>query len=83
MKLDKILPHVNARSLGATNGLAQTAIAIARAIGPVFSTSLFALSVEYNILGGGFVYVVFIAVSVGAVMSAKRMPERPRNDDSE
>ncbi|KAF9068458.1 major facilitator superfamily domain-containing protein [Rhodocollybia butyracea] len=36
----------NPYSLGATNGLAQTAVSIARAFGPVSTTSLFAVSVE-------------------------------------
>lgn len=73
----------NAYSLGATNGIAQTAVAIARAIGPVFSTSLFAFSVEYNILGGNLVYVVFIVVSVGAILAAEKLPKRPTNNNSE
>ncbi|KIK66115.1 hypothetical protein GYMLUDRAFT_158193 [Collybiopsis luxurians FD-317 M1] len=38
----------NAYSLGVTNGLSQTAVSIARAIGPVSATSLFALSVQIS-----------------------------------
>ena len=40
----------NKHSLGATNGLSQMAVSIARAIGPAMSTSLFSFSVENNIL---------------------------------
>ncbi|KAH9054522.1 MFS general substrate transporter [Lactarius vividus] len=52
----------NKRSLGATNGAAQTMVSIQRAIGPAASTSLFAFSLENNILGGNFVYVVLLAL---------------------
>ncbi|KAI9437152.1 MFS general substrate transporter [Lactarius indigo] len=52
----------NKRSLGATNGAAQTMVSIQRAIGPAAATSLFAFSLENNILGGKFVYVVLLAL---------------------
>jgi hypothetical protein len=51
----------NKRSLGATNGIAQTMVAIQRTIGPAAAASLFAFSLENNILGGNFVYVVMLA----------------------
>ncbi|KAI0649187.1 MFS general substrate transporter [Trametes meyenii] len=50
-------------SLGATNGLAQLAASIVRAIGPAGSTSLFALSLDQNWLGGNAVYVIFTVLS--------------------
>jgi hypothetical protein len=65
----------NKRSLGATNGLALTSVAISRAIGPVTSTSLFAFSLEcgstvgYAVVLGGF--------ACGAFGLAKRLPEDP------
>ncbi|KAH9030871.1 MFS general substrate transporter [Lactarius deliciosus] len=52
----------NKRSLGATNGLAQTMVSIQRAIGPATAASLFAFSLDNNILGGNFAYVVLHAV---------------------
>ncbi|KZT38806.1 MFS general substrate transporter [Sistotremastrum suecicum HHB10207 ss-3] len=57
-------------ALGATNGLAQTTASIARAIGPESATSLFAISVEKDLLGGRLVYVVLLVlVGLGLVAS--------------
>lgn len=64
----------NKRSLGATNGLSQTTVSIARAIGPALSTSLFSWSVEKNILGGYGVYVILIFVSFFSLALASRLP---------
>ena len=55
----------NKRSLGVTNGIAQTMVSIQRAIGPAAATSLFAFSLDHNILGGNFAYVLLL-VSVWA-----------------
>ncbi|CAA7266806.1 unnamed protein product [Cyclocybe aegerita] len=66
----------NKRSLGATNGLSQTTVSIARAIGPALSTSLFSFSVQKNILGGYGVYALFAVLSVFAVFLATRLPSR-------
>ena len=67
----------NPRSLGATNGLSQTTVSIARAIAPALSTSLFSFSVEKNILGGSGVYVAFATFSIFAVYLATRLPPKP------
>jgi len=67
----------NQRSLGTTNGLSQTTVSIARAIGPALSTSLFSFSVENRILGGYGVYVAFAALSVCAVYFATYLPTKP------
>jgi len=66
----------NKRSLGATNGLSQMTVSIARAIGPAMSTSLFSFSVEKNILGGFGVYVIFAILSVLALRLATRLPSK-------
>ena len=66
----------NKRSLGATNGLSQMTVSIARAIGPALSTSLFSFSVENNIFGGFGVYVVFSILSVLALRLATRLPSK-------
>lgn len=71
----------NKRSLGATNGLGQTVISVLRAIGPAGSTSLFALSIEKNILGGYAVYVVFAALSFLSLFLAVRLPKEPLRRD--
>ncbi|KAF8521891.1 MFS general substrate transporter [Hysterangium stoloniferum] len=66
---------VHTRSaLGATTGLAQTATSIMRAIGPGGATSLFAWSIERNILGGNFVYLVLCGLSVGSFTASTFLP---------
>ena len=64
----------NKRSLGATNGLAQTVAAIQRIVGPSAAASLFAFSLANNVLGLGrnFAYVVLLVfVDVGIVVAAQ------------
>ncbi|KAG0699248.1 MFS transporter [Suillus ampliporus] len=64
----------NKRSLGATNGLAQMTASIVRAIGPVMSTSMFAYSIQHNLMGGYAVYVVLVTMSVLAVRFSAKLP---------
>ncbi|KAJ6468335.1 major facilitator superfamily domain-containing protein [Mycena sanguinolenta] len=61
-------------SRGAVNGMSQTLVALARAIGPAMATSLFSLSVQHNILGGYMVYLVFVILSGFALVLAKHLP---------
>ncbi|KAJ7760685.1 major facilitator superfamily domain-containing protein [Mycena maculata] len=63
-------------SRGTVNGLSQTSAALARAIGPALSTSLFSLSVQYNLLGGYFVYVFFFVLSGLALVLAEHLPNQ-------
>ncbi|KAH9054523.1 major facilitator superfamily transporter [Lactarius vividus] len=65
----------NKRSLGATNGLAQTMVSIQRAIGPAAAASLFAFSLEKNILGGNFAYVVMLAIVWVGLGAAVQLPK--------
>lgn len=66
----------NKRSLGATNGLAQTVSSIQRMVSPAAADWLFAFSLTNNLLGGNFVYVILVAlVGVGLCISA----QLPRN----
>ncbi|KAF8265571.1 major facilitator superfamily domain-containing protein [Lactarius quietus] len=64
----------NKRSLGATNGLAQMVVSIQRAVGPAVATSLFAFSLENNILGGNFAYVVLLATVCAGLVVAVQLP---------
>ena len=66
----------NRRSLGATNGLAQTTVSTARAIGPLLSTSLFSYSIRHNILGGYGVYFILTGISFFALLLAAQLPEK-------
>lgn len=66
----------NRHSLGATNGLAQTTVSTARAIGPALSTSLFSLSIQHNIIGGYGVYFIMTAFTMLAFSLAVQLPEK-------
>jgi hypothetical protein len=60
------------RSLGATNGVAQSAASIQRTVGPAVADWLFAFSIENNVLGGNFIYIVLFAlVGVGVSVAAQ------------
>lgn len=72
----------NKRSLGATNGLSQTTVSIARAVGPALATSLFSFSVEKNLLGGYAVYAFYATLSCFAVALSTRLPEKVWDDQS-
>lgn len=73
----------NKRSLGTTNGIGQVLAAIARAIGPATATSLFAVSIERNWLGGNAVYLILAVVSSMALFVSNLLPSQMwyRDDD--
>jgi MFS family permease len=75
----------NKHSLGATNGLSQTSVSIARAIGPALATSLYSVSVEHNLLGGYAVYVILFILSCLGILLALRLPDQvwPEAEDSD
>ena len=64
----------NKRSLGATNGVAQTVVSIQRTVAPAAAASLFAFSLEKNLLGGNFVYVVLVAIACVGLGVALQLP---------
>ena len=66
----------NKRSLGATNGLAQSVGLIASIVGPGFGSSMFAFSVERNLLGGYAVHGVLLFLSSLAVMLGLQLPDQ-------
>jgi len=62
----------NPSSLGATNGLIQMSMSLARIFSPAFSSSTFAASVKTNILGGNLWAVVLAAIAcLGSLASAR------------
>jgi len=63
------------RSLGATNGIAQMMTSILRTIGLAASASLFAFSLDQNILGGNFTYVVLLGVVWAGLGIAVQLPK--------
>jgi len=72
----------NKRSLGITNGLAQTTVSIARVLAPATATSMFSYSVERGILGGYGVYAVLFAMSCFAILLALRLPRKATSCNS-
>lgn len=63
------------RSLGATNGLAQTVVSIQRAVAPAAAASLFAFSLNNNILGGNFTYIVLVVLVCIGLCIAVQLPK--------
>ncbi|KAI9453844.1 MFS general substrate transporter [Lactarius psammicola] len=62
------------RSLGATNGLAQTVVAMQCAVGPAATASLFAFSLQNDVLGGQFAYAVLLSIVCVALCLATQLP---------
>ncbi|KIK98692.1 hypothetical protein PAXRUDRAFT_133692 [Paxillus rubicundulus Ve08.2h10] len=65
----------NKYSLGTMNGLSQMTTSIARAIGPAVTTSLFAFSKEYNVLGGNLIYIILAVLTTVLVLLSRRLPD--------
>ena len=56
------------------NGLAQTIVSTQRALGPAAATSLFAFSLQNNILGGYFSYTILLALASIGLYVASQFP---------
>jgi hypothetical protein len=65
----------NKRSLGVTNGLAQTVVSVQRTVAPAAAASLFAFSVHNDILGGYLTYVVLTAAACASLCVAVQLPK--------
>ncbi|KAF7771077.1 hypothetical protein Agabi119p4_7051 [Agaricus bisporus var. burnettii] len=57
----------NRASVGATNGLCQVAVSVARGLGPGIVSSLFSLSMAHDWFGGYLVYYIFV-MAVGVAL---------------
>ncbi|KAH8924415.1 MFS general substrate transporter [Atractiella rhizophila] len=56
--------------LGSLNGVTQSAASLGRGLGPMSATSLFALSIDYNLLGGKLIWYAMICwTGVGVASS--------------
>lgn len=62
-------------ALGATTGLGQSLVSLVRAVGPAATASLFALSLQHNLLGGQLVYIVLILLVLVALIAAVQLPK--------
>ncbi|KAF9223267.1 MFS general substrate transporter [Gyrodon lividus] len=67
----------NQKSLGAVNGLSQTTASTVRAFGPALATSMFAYSVEHNLLGGYAVYLVMVVMAFVTARFGAMLPVEP------
>jgi hypothetical protein len=65
----------NKRSLGTTNGLATSVASVQRTIAPAVADWIFAFSIEKNVLGGNFVYLVLLALVGVALYVAAQLPK--------
>ncbi|KAG1901106.1 uncharacterized protein F5891DRAFT_1030050, partial [Suillus fuscotomentosus] len=66
----------NRASLGATNGIAQAAVAVARIIGPASAASVFSYSLQEG-HDAWSIYYFFIAIAFLAVCTALLLPRDP------
>ena len=66
----------NKRSLGATNGVAQTISSIGRMLTPAMTNSLLSFSIRHHILWGYAPYMVLIFLTIGAIGLAFKLPKR-------
>ncbi|KAG9034984.1 hypothetical protein FRB95_012274 [Tulasnella sp. JGI-2019a] len=63
----------NQQSLGAMFGLSQSFACIARASSPAFVSSLFAFSVNSQILGGQIVWLVMLGIAISGFHFSRRL----------
>ncbi|KAF9259196.1 MFS general substrate transporter [Marasmius fiardii PR-910] len=61
-------------ALGTVTGLAQMISSATRAVGPPFASSLFAFSLQSGLLGGYFVDVVLMTITVVGIWLALHLP---------
>jgi len=62
-------------ALGATVGLGQTVASFMRAVGPAISASLFAATLEKNLMGGYLVYFILVLLVLLALGCATLLPK--------
>lgn len=62
-------------ALGQTHAAAQTIFSLMGAIGPASVTSLVAVSIQFNLLGGTLAYVVLAGLGLAGLGLAYLLPE--------
>jgi len=67
-------------AMGSTNGLAQTVSSLMRALGPASATSLFAYSVENNLLDGKLVYLIMLMLAGLSICAATLLPKNAKRE---
>ena len=65
-------------ALGATNGLAQAMASGIRALAPSVASSLFSMSLEWQIMDGNMVYIVLSGLALFGMSLASFLPKEKR-----
>ncbi|KAJ7306824.1 major facilitator superfamily multidrug-resistance, DHA1 sub-family [Mycena albidolilacea] len=65
-------------ALSSTNSIAQMVSTITRAFAPFIASALFALSLELNLAGGYFVYILLLGIVATGIFSSFLLPSDPR-----
>ncbi|CAK5274420.1 unnamed protein product, partial [Mycena citricolor] len=71
----------NKANVGAVNGLGQMIGTLLRSLAPTFSSSLFAVSVKYNLAGGYLGYLIIATIALCSVANALRLPKRLKSGE--
>lgn len=69
--------------LGTVNGAGQTAVSLARAIGPTGATSLFSFGVERGVWWGYSVFAIGVLGTCGAMVVARLLPDEDKEHERE
>ncbi|KAJ7168858.1 major facilitator superfamily multidrug-resistance, DHA1 sub-family [Mycena filopes] len=70
----------NRASVGRVNGLGQMVGTVLRSIAPSVASSLFALSVKHNLVGGNLVYIVMAVIASIAARCSLMLPRHLQSD---
>jgi len=66
-------------ALGSTNGLVQAVMCLARIFSPAFVSANFALTVEHQLLGGQFVWIVMLVICLIGIYTTRGVTDgKPR-----
>ncbi|KAJ7791347.1 major facilitator superfamily multidrug-resistance, DHA1 sub-family [Mycena olivaceomarginata] len=65
-------------ALSSTNSIAQMVSTITRSFAPFIASALFALSLELNLAGGSFVYILLLGIVAAGIFSSFLLPSDPR-----
>ncbi|KAG2360854.1 major facilitator superfamily domain-containing protein [Suillus spraguei] len=68
----------NAASLGQSNGIVQFAMSFARSFAPFVVSALFAISTEYNLLGGYLWLAIMVTVSFLGMTTSRKIAQNRR-----
>lgn len=63
-------------SFGAVNALGQMVSSVTRTIAPAFTSSLFSVSIQKQLLGGYFVYFFLLSITSVGVYASFQLPHQ-------